>query len=128
MEPVLNPGVYAFVCVPSAETLKSVEIVASVREPEGLSAVVAESDAAALNLPIMFRAAWITLKVHSDLEAVGLTAAFSGALAKAGISCNVVAGAWHDHIFVPAGRAAEALVVLQRLQSNAAAAQPPCDQ
>jgi len=120
LEPVLNPGVYAFVCVSNIETLKSVEVVASVLEPEGLSAVIAESDATALNLTIMFRAAWITLNVQSDLQSVGLTAAFSGALNKAHISCNVIAGAWHDHIFVPANLAKEALVVLRQLQQNAA--------
>ena len=125
MQPVLNPGVYAFVSVASAELLKSVDVVASVREAEGLSAVVAESDAAVLKLPVLFRAAWITLEVQSDLQAIGLTAAFSGALSKAGIGCNVVAGAWHDHLFVPAGRAAEALAVLKQMQSDAVAAQPP---
>jgi hypothetical protein len=48
---------------------------------------------------------------------VGLTAAFAHALGQAGISCNVVAGAYHDHIFVPyeqAERAMEALIGLQR--------------
>ena len=127
MEPVLNPGAYAFVCAPNPGALRSVEVVASIREPEGLSAVIAESDAADLDLPILFRAAWITLNVQSDLQAVGLTAAFSGALGEAGISCNVVAGAWHDHIFVPTERAAEALDVLQQLQSNATEAQTSCE-
>ncbi len=52
-------------------------------------------------MPILFRSAWITLTVHSDLQAVGLTAAFAAALAQADIPCNVVAGAYHDHLFVP---------------------------
>ena len=46
------------------------------------------------SLSVLFRAAWISLTVHSDLEAVGLTAAFSTALGQAGVSCNVVAGAF----------------------------------
>lgn len=65
---------------------------------------------------MLFRAAWITLTVHSDLQAVGFTAAFAGALGRAGISCNVVAGAFHDHIFVPVEQAQEALAALKALQ------------
>lgn len=57
----------------------------------------------------------ITLMVHSALEGVGLTAAVSGALADAGIACNVIAGFHHDHLFVPWERRDEALVLLQRL-------------
>jgi len=118
MEPKLNPGVYAFVCTQDRKILKGIDVVAMVREPEGVSAVVLESDAIALGLSVMFRAAWITLTVQSDLQAVGLTAAFSKALAAAGIGCNVVAGAWHDHIFVPADRGEDAVVVLRNLQKN----------
>jgi hypothetical protein len=65
---------------------------------------------------VLFRAAWITLMVHSDLEAVGLTAAFAHALGQAGISCNVVAGAYHDHIFVPFEQALPAMDALIELQ------------
>lgn len=118
MEPRLNPGIFAYVSTPDWKTLQEVEIYAMVREPEGISAVVKESDAKALGLPIMFRTAWITLTVQSDLKAVGLTVAFSEALAGAGISCNVVAGAWHDHIFVPAARGEEAVAVLRHLQKT----------
>ena len=57
--------------------------------------------------------------MHSDLAAVGLTAAFSQALAQAGIGCNVVAGAVHDHIFVPVAQANDAMAVLQALQQRA---------
>ena len=63
-----------------------------------------------------FRCAWITLRVNSDLEAVGLTAAFARALADQSIACNVIAGAYHDHLFVPVDRAADALHCLQQLQ------------
>jgi uncharacterized protein len=53
--------------------------------------------------------------VHSDLAAVGLTAAFAGALASEGISCNVIAGFHHDHLFVPWERRADAMAALGRL-------------
>ena len=64
-------------------------------------------------------AAWITLNVHSALEAVGLTAAFATALGKAGISCNVIAGYYHDHLFVGQADAERALRVLRDLAANA---------
>lgn len=85
------------------------------REPEGLSAILPEQDALDLGLPVAFTAAWITLGVHSDLAAVGLTAAFAGALAHAGIDCNIVAGVRHDHLFVPFDQGQQAMDVLGAL-------------
>jgi hypothetical protein len=116
MEPELHAGVYAFCVVPHDAELARFSPVATVGEAEGLTLVLPEEQAIDAGLPILFRAAWITLKVHSDLEAVGLTAAFSSALGQAGISCNVLAGAFHDHIFVPADRAQQALAALRALQ------------
>lgn len=120
MSPVLHPGVYVFATLPVGVAIDPQHIIASVREPEGLSVVLAEADAAHLNLPVHYRAAWLTLTVHSDLHAVGLTAAFSAALAQAGISCNVVAGVHHDHVFVPHAQADAAIAALLLLQQAAA--------
>ncbi|HCH64870.1 MAG TPA: acetyltransferase, partial [Deltaproteobacteria bacterium] len=72
-------------------------------------------------LSVLFRAAWITLTVHSDLQAVGLTAAVASALTAVGVSCNVVAGAHHDHLFVPEGMADRAMAALRDLQEASAA-------
>ncbi len=47
----------------------------------------------------------ITLTVHSSLDAVGLTAAVATKLASYGISANVVAAYYHDHIFVQTEKA-----------------------
>lgn len=116
LSPVRNPGVYVFSSLPADSPMDTRSVVAYIREPEGVSVVLAEADAVRLGLPILFRAAWLTLAVHSDLAAVGLTAAFSTALAESGIGCNVVAGAHHDHIFVPYEQADAALAVLMRLQ------------
>ena len=94
--------------------------VVTVAEAEGLTLVLPEQQAVDAGLSVLFRAAWITLTVHSDLQAVGLTAAFAGALGRAGVSCNVVAGAYHDHIFVPAEQASRAMAALRELQQAAA--------
>lgn len=124
LEPARHPGCYVFVTLPEEIALDASQVVASIREPEGLSVIVAESLAQDLGLTIAFRAAWITLTVHSDLEAVGLTAAFAQALAQAGIGCNVVAGACHDHLFVPFALADSAMAVLRALQASAQASEP----
>jgi hypothetical protein len=57
--------------------------------------------------------------MHSSLEAVGLTAAVATALAARGIAANVIAGARHDHVFVPAARADDALAALRDLAAGA---------
>jgi hypothetical protein len=71
-----------------------------------------------LNLNYTYVAAWITLTVHSSLEAVGLTAAFSNALASHRISCNVVAAYYRDHIFIAQKDAEKAMQVLEALSKN----------
>jgi hypothetical protein len=119
MEPVLHEGVYAYCTLPHDAQIAAFAPVVTVRESEGLTLVVPEEQAVAAGLPVLFRAAWISLTVHSDLEAVGLTAAFAGALGQAGLSCNVVAGAFHDHLFVPVAQAQKALQVLSDLQRHA---------
>jgi len=118
MNPVLNSGAFVFVSVKPGVSIGPEFVLASIREPEGLSVVMNEADARDRNLEPLFRCAWITLSVNSDLNAVGLTAAFATALGNAGISCNVVAGACHDHIFVPVHLAEKAMHVLRSLQEG----------
>jgi len=116
LQPRRNPGVYAFVSLPADTTSNSLEPIATFREREGLTLIVEEQRALAAGLAILFRAAWLTLEVRSDLSATGLTAAVSTALADAGIACNVLAAAHHDHLFVPIESADAALAVLRALQ------------
>jgi uncharacterized protein len=59
--------------------------------------------------------AGVSLTVHSDLAAVGLTAAFTTALAGEGIICNVLAGVHHDHLFVQWDRRFDAVAALEAL-------------
>ena len=90
------------------------------REEEGLTLVVARDAADAAGLEYGPALAWITLRVQSLLEDVGLTAAVSAQLTTAQISCNVVAGLHHDHIFVPSERGEEACRLLAALQDGSA--------
>lgn len=119
MAPELHTGAYAYCVVPRGTDLSALSPVATVAESEGLTVILPEAQAVAAGLPVLFRAAWITLTVHSDLQAVGLTAAFATALGQAGISCNVIAGAFHDHIFVPVEQGQPALAALKALQQGA---------
>lgn len=118
MDPVLNPGVYVFASLSAPASFDPGSAIAFVREPEGLSVVLEEAVARKAGLSSCFRCAWITLSVHSDLEAVGLTAAIATALGSAGIPCNVVAGTHHDHIFVPVEQADDAMKALRALQQG----------
>lgn len=121
LTPRLNPGKYVFCCSPDGVLPPSSELIGSFREEEGLTLILPEAEARRLGLSYHYRAAWITLQVHSDLAAVGLTAAFATALAEAGISCNVIAGYHHDHLFVALQDAQRALNVLQQLSARAKA-------
>jgi hypothetical protein len=119
LNPVVNEGVYVYAVVPPEAALPSMTVLATFHEAEGTTIVARESEVLRANLPVLFRAAWITLEVQSDLHSVGLTSAFANVLAEAGISCNVIAAAHHDHIFVPVELATAALACLKALQDAA---------
>jgi hypothetical protein len=91
-------------------------------ENEGLTLIIPKAVAEQHAIPFAATFRAITLNVHSSLEAVGLTAAVSGRLALHGISANVVAAYYHDHIFVPTADAERAVQVLRDLQAEASAA------
>ncbi|KOU42293.1 ACT domain-containing protein [Streptomyces sp. NPDC002039] len=120
MRPELNEGTYVFCTVPGPTAPDGITPVATVLEPEGLTLVLRREDADAAGLAYDYTAGWITLRVHSALDAVGLTGAFAAELAAHGLSCNVIAGYHHDHLFVAAERAAEAVAVLEGLAVRSA--------
>ena len=119
MNPRLNDGDYVFCCLTDAEQLAGVAPLGSFREREGLTAILPRQQAERLELAFDYVAAWITLEVHSALSAVGLTAAVATALAAHDISCNVIAGYHHDHLFVAQADGPRAVAVLQQLANQA---------
>lgn len=118
MKPVLNKGEYVFAVIADAGLISGKEVLGYFQEKEGLTVIVSKIYADEKSLAYSFIASWITLTVHSSLEAAGLTAAFSTALAKENISCNVVAAFYHDHLFVPAKDAKKAMEALEKLAAQ----------
>ncbi|HAS6042359.1 TPA: ACT domain-containing protein [Vibrio vulnificus] len=116
MSPQLVEGDYVFCTVdgPLKDYLH-LDPIATFREQEGLTLVLEAQQAEQAGLTTDSRFCLITLTVHSSLEAVGLTAAFASKLASYGISANVIAGYYHDHIFVPQRKAHEAMSALTEL-------------
>jgi uncharacterized protein len=116
LDPALHPERYVFVTAPALPP--GLVPLATIREDEGVSAVITAVDADAHGLVGAFPCAGITLRVPSSLAAVGLLAAITRALADAGIGTNPVAGFHHDHLFVPWDRRDDAMAVLRRLRGG----------
>lgn len=93
-------------------------VAAVIAEFEGPTVIATLSRAAHEQWPHDFVASWLTLDIHSALEAVGLTATFARQLGRAGIPCNVVAGFFHDHILVPVDKTDAAVEVIEALSSQ----------
>ena len=116
LEPVQVTGEFVFVSLDRADP--GLPALAMVRESEGFAYVLERSEADRRSMVYDYVAAWITLQVHSSLDAIGLTAAVSEAVAGAGISCNVLAGRFHDHLLVPYDRATDTLAALRHLSDR----------
>jgi hypothetical protein len=97
---------------------EGVDVAATITEDEGNTFVIGLHDAVQQGREPKFVAAWLTLDVNSALDAVGLTAAVSTALAANGIPCNVLAGYHHDHLLVPIERAEKAMAILRSLKTG----------
>jgi hypothetical protein len=114
MQPILRKGEYVFCSISHQDSRYSnLDPICLFKEDEGLTLILEreQADAAALSYTSVF--CLITLSIHSSLEAVGFLAAITGKLAERGISVNPISAYYHDHLFVPASRALEAMELLQ---------------
>lgn len=117
MEPELLPKDYVFATFPDGQYGDGAHLlpIGSFKEKEGLTLIIPKQAAENNNIKTDTILRCISLKVHSSLEAVGLTAAISRVLADKNISANVVAGFFHDHVFIPIADAEIAMEVLSQI-------------
>lgn len=122
MRPVLDPETYVFVTTPAPPDMPALM---RFEEEEGTTLILTRTAAEAAGLPHEFPCRRITLTVHSALEAVGFIARVATRLAAEGMGVNPVAGFHHDHLFVPADRAADAMAALYAMAAEAGATLRP---
>src|SRR5262245_27881096 len=120
MRPRLQDGIFVFASLAAGAALPP-EIVPVMifREAEGTTLILEEGQAIQTGLEASFRSRMITLEIHSSLDAVGFLAAITRRLAAAGMGVNPVSAFYHDHLFVPADQAEEAVELLERLAVEA---------
>ncbi len=123
MRPVLRPDVFVFATIAGpARRPEGLDPIMTFRESEGLTLILTEEEARRANLAATFQCRLITLEIQSSLDAVGFLATVTAKLAAIGIGVNPVAAFYHDHLFVPAAHAVDALEALKALAEESASA------
>lgn len=114
LRPRLHPESWVFCSLSGAQYGDYPELrpICIFQEDEGLTLIVPEERAKHAGIGYSSAFGCITLTVHSSLDGVGLTAAVATRLADQGISVNVVAATYHDHLFIPTGQIEQAMMVL----------------
>ncbi|MCU9836943.1 ACT domain-containing protein [Ruegeria sp. WL0004] len=115
----LAEGVYVFVTLEDGAVPAGLHPRMMFREAEGTTLILLKSEAEAQGLAFEFPCRMITLEVHSSLAAVGFIARIASALARHGMGVNPVSGFYHDHLFVPEERAADAMRILSDIARGA---------
>ena len=113
MEPVLHPQTYLFCTLDQNADIVDIDPIMQFKEAEGRTIIVEKSKAELHQLEGEFPCRMITLNIHSALDAVGFLAAITTRLATLAMGVNPVSAFYHDHLFVPADRAEDALQALQ---------------
>ena len=120
MKPALDPREWVFCSVDRSFLTSAHRPLLVFHEPEGTTIVIEREVAESLGLEYAFVSRHITLRVHSDLNAVGFLSTIASELAKHMIPTNAVSAFYHDHLFVPLDKAEEALRILESLSSERA--------
>lgn len=112
MQPVMHDEVFVFATVPTDFDWLSMNPVMVFKESEGVTLILNQAVSEAAGINVEFPCRMITLNIHSSLDAVGFLARITTTLAGLDMGVNPVSGFYHDHLFVPAEKAAEALDAL----------------
>lgn len=115
---ILVDGLYVFATIQSDQEPLNISPRMVFREAEGTTYILLKSEAESLGLPYEFPCRMITLNIHSSLQAVGFMARITTELAKQDMGVNPVSGFFHDHLFVPDGREADALKILEEMSKT----------
>lgn len=119
MNPELRPGIFVFCTIaPNERIPTALDPLLMFREQEGTTLVILREEAEAAGLRYAFTSRLITMTVHSALDAVGFLAAITARLAETGISVNAVSAYHHDHLFVPADKADDAMAALRTMSGE----------
>ncbi len=117
LTPELDHDDYVFCLVNQSllDKTNKLDYFSLIREQEGITLICTQHQADKLHLDYTIIFSKITIKIHSSLLSVGLTAALSNALKQQNISANMIAGFYHDHVFIPKKQAKKALTTLIKL-------------
>lgn len=91
---------YGFATMPANVEISSRAVLGMFHEDEGLTVVAPKEYFEAKGIAFEGPFAKLSIELHTSLALVGLTAVLAQKLAENGISANVVAAYYHDHIFV----------------------------
>lgn len=119
MTATLVDGTYVFITLNDRKLPTQIKPRMMFDEAEGTTYILRKEDADAAGLDYEFPSRMITLNIHSSLDAVGFIARITTELAKADMGVNPVSGFFHDHLFVPDNRHADALQILEQLSLEA---------
>lgn len=111
-------GVYVFASIPPGQPLPDLPLSAMISEVEGTTVVLNRDVAVGAGVEYEFEAAWLTIEAHTSLEAVGVTASVSTALAMKSIPVNVIAGFHHDHLLVPVDMVDDAIAAVDVIRQQ----------
>jgi hypothetical protein len=119
MRPELRRDIYVFVTLPRGVPVpRGLAPILSFNEAEGVTLIVPQDLARRASFKGIYPRRMITLNVQSSLSAVGFLARIATALAEAGISVNPVSAYHHDHLFVAADRADDAMAILRGMSDG----------
>ncbi len=120
LRPQLSNEDYVFISLNncSINRVNRLDPIATIQEKEGTTLVITEERALSDNLEYDTVFKCITLGVLSSLKSVGLINAISKCLSDNDISCNVISGYFHDHLFIQNDLCKRAMDLLQDIKTK----------